>query len=257
MGKYYNDAWLNFEPFNSYDDDTVYVKNIRLRITKSTTDSFQVLMVRMSNGHSKAVASKLASRIKFNVVQKDSVLALEKGIAITKQDKFRNQQVIVTVAVPVGKRVYINDNIGWGNDVRIDLGRDSDYGDWENNMESIAYNWRHNVEYVMTEKGLERVDKKNEDDDGDSNNDDVIEDFKKSKEELKRDIERQQRELDEKKRELEKTEDSSYRKTDSTYRFKQEVNQTSVKTVQPKNPASTDNELFINPMTLPLMRINW
>ena len=261
MGKYYNNSWLHFEPFASFDEDTVYVKNIRLRITKSTTDSFQLYVVKMSNGDSKSTAGKLASRINFNIVQRDSVLLLEKGIAITKEDKFRNQQVIVTVAVPVGKRIYINENVGWGEDVRINMGRDNDYWDWENNIETQSYNWRHNVEYVMTTKGLERIDKKSEDEnDGSNDGDDVINDFKKSKEELKKDIERQQKELDEKRRELEKSVDTTFKRSDSTYRFKQEptnVNKAKATTIaKPEQPVET-NELFINPMTMPLTKLNW
>ncbi len=261
MGKYYNNSWLHFEPFASFDEDTVYVKNIRLRITKSTTDSFQLFLVKMANGDSKTNAGKLASRINFNIVQKDSVLLLEKGIAITKEDKFRNQQVIVTVAVPVGKRIYINENVGWGENVHINMGRDNDYWDWENNIETQSYDWKHKVEYVMTGKGLERVDKKldNDDEEMDGGND-VINEFKKSKEELKRDIERQQRELDEKKRELEKTGDSTYKSGDSTYRFKQEPTKVNrVKATTNAKPAQVveTNELFINPMTMPLTKLNW
>lgn len=261
MGKYYNNSWLHFEPFASFDEDTVYVKNIRLRITKSTTDSFQLYLVKISNGDSKSNAGKLASRINFNIVQRDSVLLLEKGIAITKEDKFRNQQVIVTVAVPVGKRIYINENIGWGENVHISMGRDNDYWDWENNIETQSYEWRHKVEYVMTEKGLERVDKKLDNDEEEMNGDnDAIEEFKKSKEELKRDIERQQRELDEKKRELEKTGDSTFRSGDSTYRFKQES--PTVKKVKANKEVKTvlpveTNELFINPLTMPLTKLYW
>jgi predicted dinucleotide-binding enzyme len=44
----------------------------------------------------------------YNINQVDSVLMIDKGITITRQDKFRNQQVIVTVAVPVGKVININ-----------------------------------------------------------------------------------------------------------------------------------------------------
>ena len=259
MGKYYNNSWLHFEPFASFDDDTVYVKNIRLRITTSTTDSFQLYLVKMANGDSKATASKLANRINFNIIQRDSVLLLEKGIAITKEDKFRNQQAIVTVAVPVGKRIFINENVGWGENVHINMGRDNDYWDWENNIETQSYNWKHNVEYVMTAKGLERVDRRSDDEEDNSGND-VIEDFKKSKEELKKDIERQQRELDEKKRELERPGDSIKRPGDSTYRFRQEVTTgtkaKSVKKINAVNEVET-NELFINPMTMPLSKLNF
>src|SRR5688500_3092899 len=70
----------------------------------------------------------------------------------------------------------------------LSCGRDDDYWDWENNMESISYRWNHEVEYVMTEKGLERVSKQNEESDNNENDNDdnkedenkAIEDFRKS-----------------------------------------------------------------------------
>jgi heme/copper-type cytochrome/quinol oxidase subunit 2 len=215
MRKYYNNDWLEFEPFNSYQDDTVYLRNVRLRITKSPTDSFQVILVKMANGDSKAQAGRLASRINFNILQKDSVLSLDKGIAITRQDKFRNQQVIVTVAVPVGKRIYINDNVSWDNDVRLPFGRDNNSWDWENSMESESLKWRHNIEYIMTENGLERVNKQhNEDEDEEDNSNEAIEDFRKSREQIEREKEQKIKELEEIDRELQKA-------TDSTrYRYK-------------------------------------
>jgi prefoldin subunit 5 len=215
MGRYYNSDWFELEPFNFYNEDTVFVRNIRLRITKSPTDSFQVMMVKRANGDSRNQAGKVASRINFNISQIDSSLSLDKGIAITKQDKFRNQQVIVTVAVPVGKRIYINDNIGRGNSVRVHMGHsDNDDRDWENNMESESFNWRHNVEYVMTEKGLQRADKQTDEDDENDNSNEAIEEFRKSREQIEREKEQKIKELEEIDRELQKA-------TDSTrYRYK-------------------------------------
>lgn len=211
--KYYDDNWLRLEPFNSFSEDTVYVRNVRLRIIKSTSDSFHVFMVRMANSDSKTKADELASRINFNVVQTDSTLLLDKGIAITKQDKFRNQQVIITVAVPVGKRIYINENVGWGNNVRVSIGRNNDYRDWENNEESESLSWRHNVEYVMTDKGLKRadkIDKWNEDNnDEDEERNDAIEDFKNSREKIEKQKQQKLKELQEIDRELQKTIDST------------------------------------------------
>ena len=213
-GRYYNNRWLRFEPFNTYGEDTVYVRNIHLRIIKSPTDSFQVLMVKMANSDSKANAERLASRINFNVTQTDSVLNLDKGIPITKADKFRNQQVIVTVAVPVGKRVYVNDNVGWGHDVKVHFGRDDDFWDWEDNHETVSFRYNHNVEYVMTEKGLERVNKKkhnweDDNDDDDAKRNDALEEFKNSREKMEREKQQKLRELEEIDRELKKTIDTT------------------------------------------------
>ena len=55
----------------------------------------------MANGRTRRYADTLANLIDFNAAQKDSLLVLDKGIAITRQNKFRNQRVIITVYVPV------------------------------------------------------------------------------------------------------------------------------------------------------------
>ena len=222
FGKYYTGSWLRLEPFASFDDDTVYVRNIRLRIIKSPTDSFQVIMVKMANGSSKNRAEQIVSKINYNIVQNDTVLMLDKGIAITQQDKFRNQQVIITVAVPVGKRIYINDNVSFGHIERIDFGRDDDYWDWENNMESVSLRWDRNVEYVMTEKGLERVGKETNDDtdgideEGLENENKVIDEFRKSREQIEQERQNKLRELEEIERELKRSTDTTYRYTPPT-----------------------------------------
>jgi hypothetical protein len=212
--KYYTQNWFRLQPFASVEGDTVFARNIRLRIIKSTRDSFEVTMVKLTNGRTRQEADRLASMINFNATQRDSTLILDKGIAFTENEKFRNQQVIVTVAVPVGKRILVNENIGWGND-NVHIGED-DFWQWENDMESVSFKWRHNVEYVMTTKGLERADRiQDEDNDGDNDGDnddnssDAIEQFRKSKEQMEREKEQKLRELEEIDRELQKTTDST------------------------------------------------
>jgi len=152
--KYYARNWVRFEPFeNLLDDDTAYVRNVYVEIERSQNDSFQVTMKKMSRGHDRKDANNLASLIKFNAVQSDSILLLDKGIAINKVDKFRNQLVVITVYVPLGKQIRVNSGIdnghvhfgarNWGNDW------DNDYYDGEQDMK-----WQHDVDYVMKEDGL-------------------------------------------------------------------------------------------------------
>ena len=218
FGKYYNSDWFRLEPFATFDEDTIYVRNIRLRIVKSNTDSFQVMMVKMVNSSSKAKAEEMVSKINYSITQMDSVLLLDKGLAITKDEKFRNQQVIITVSVPVGKRIYINENAGWanGNDVHFDFGNNNDYWDWENNEETRSLNWRHNVEYLMTAKGLERVNKStdelnnddNQDNQDDNSGEDALDNFRKSKDQLLKEKEENMKKLEQIEKELQKTTDS-------------------------------------------------
>ena len=154
--KNYGRNWIRFEPFeNLIDEDTAYVRNVYVEITRSPNDSFQVTMKRTARGNSRADANDLANLIKFSVEQKDSVLLLEKGIAINKTDKFRNQGVVITVYVPVGKQIRINKGIGWP----VHIGRDWD-SEWNNDYYDGEQNirWQSDVDYIMKEDGLYTLD---------------------------------------------------------------------------------------------------
>jgi phage shock protein PspC (stress-responsive transcriptional regulator) len=152
---YFNTSFLNLQPFATIDEDTVFVRNIHLRILKSDSDSFQVTILKMAYGSSRAAAEERAQHITFNVTQKDSTLFFDRGIPINKDDKFRNQSVYSTIYVPVGKRIIVTDDIGWNNDFHFDFGNDVNDWDWRNDDD--GYSWDHNVEYIMTEDGLKRV----------------------------------------------------------------------------------------------------
>ena len=167
--KYYEHRWFKLEPFSYYDEDTVYVRNLRIRIVQSKTDSFSVKIVKLSDGRTLTQANTLAQKINFSLTQQDSTLFLDKGIAITKQDKFRNQHVIMTIAVPIGKRIKIT-NKGWSQvNVRVNnrgvhsetingLDMDNwDNNDWNSQFDDESFEYERGVEYKMTTTGLEKV----------------------------------------------------------------------------------------------------
>jgi len=180
--KYYENRWFQIEPFQSFsDDDTVYVRNLRIRIVQSKTDSFEVKVVKLSNGKSVQNANELASRINFELSQQDSLVYLDRGIAINKKDKFRNQHIIMTIAVPVGKRIKIT-NKGWSQtNVQINgrgmrtgtidrISSDEDwYDEWNEPWDGESFDFEKGVEYKMTATGLEKVrTDKDENDDGEN-----------------------------------------------------------------------------------------
>ena len=207
--KYYNNRrWFKIAPFSTFDEDTVFVQNIRVRIVKSTSDSFQVVMTKMANGRSKNDADATASKISYNINQKDSVLMLDKGIALTQTEKFRNQQVILTIAVPVGKRIKVNESIGWNNYQHVSIGWDDEDWGWNYYSDQNEEKWRSNVEYIQTEKGLERLDRQKDDEDNDNSNK-TLDEFKKSKEQILREKEQKLRELKEIDKQLDTPADSS------------------------------------------------
>ena len=164
--KYYEDKWFKISEFVDYgDDDTIFVRNLRIRIVQSTTDSFQVKVVKLSNGKTLAEANNLANKINFDITQQDSLIYLDKGIGINANDKFRNQHIIMTIAVPIGKRIKISGK-GWSQThINIDhrgmrtetIGRISSDNDWYNGWDNESFNYSFGVTYLMTSTGLEKI----------------------------------------------------------------------------------------------------
>ena len=219
--KYYEDRWFQISPFDAFsDEDTVFVRNLRIRIVQSKTDSFQVKVVKLSNGKTIQNANELASKINFDLTQQDSLVYLDRGIAINKKDKFRNQHVIMTIAVPIGKRIKIT-NKGWSQtNVRINgrgmhtetfdrISSDNDwYDEWNEPWDNESFSYERGVEYKMTETGLEKI--KRDDDAEDSYNNDNqdpdemeqrLEELKREREELENNL---QKNREDKLKELEK-----------------------------------------------------
>ncbi len=145
----------NFRPFSNFDQDTLFVKNINIRIVKAENDSFSVRMLKVSNGASREQANMLANKISYPMYQKDTFLLLGRGIAITPSDKFRNQQIFLTIAVPVGKRILINDEVERNGSFQVGI-NDFGYYRWRVG-EDGKYDWDDDVEYIMTENGLKPV----------------------------------------------------------------------------------------------------
>ena len=151
LDRYSRKRFLRFEPFEGLQEDTAYVNNIDVRILKSTNDSFKVTLIKMASGRSRNIAENNASQIQYSGLQKDSVLLMDKGIAINKTDKFRNQRVVLTIYVPAGKRIKIDKSLGWFNGVHI--GRDYDNSDWNYDSDDDAHDWKTGIEYIMKEDG--------------------------------------------------------------------------------------------------------
>lgn len=207
--KYYEQRWFHIEPFQVFNDDTVRVRNLKIRIVQSKTDSFEVKYVTMSNGKSVNEANSYAQKINFSVTQQDSTLLLDRGIAITQKEKFRNQHVIMTIAVPVGKRFKIT-NKGWSQtNIRVNShgvrsetmnhfgGDDIWVDEWNENWDNESYSYDRGVEYKMTADGLEKIKSDNEDEsDTDSDENDNIDDLEQKLQKLKADRENVEQDLE-------------------------------------------------------------
>ena len=142
-------------------EDTLKMSNIKLRILKSEDSSYHVTTYKYSAGRNRADAEARAGQIQFNTSYLDSVLNVGSGIAIGRESKFRGQEVVLEISVPVGKRILfdesmaeklhpfsirLSDNRGWKrNWNRRDWNVEFDYDQF--------FDWDVNVEYIMGNDG--------------------------------------------------------------------------------------------------------
>lgn len=178
-----NEAYFNrktifrFSPYNNIDDDTAVVRNITINLYQSKTDSFKVSMVKVANGRTKQYADIAADKIKYQVLQQDSMLIIDRGISINKTDKFRNQQVILNIYIPVGKRIKIDRSIDRYSGVKFDGPFTIDNNNWDLADDNALKGWTSGEEYIMKKEGLYNMEGKsvsNPNDEEDYNDDTKI-----------------------------------------------------------------------------------
>jgi phage shock protein C len=133
-------------------DDTAIIDNIRVKIEKSMSDSFEVEVIRSSRGRTVSQAKRLAREIEFQLNQRDSLLYLPAGLSIPRNSSFREQRITVVVKVPVGKNIEVDKDAyhhynfirGWKEDWW------DDWDEWDRDHDGP-------VELKMTIDGLDNI----------------------------------------------------------------------------------------------------
>ncbi|MEN9964633.1 MAG: hypothetical protein RL582_1728 [Bacteroidota bacterium] len=126
--------------------DSITINNVRVKIVRSLSDSFEVRTVYSAHGSTRFAADTTASTIQFNINQQDSLLFIDRATSISKNQKFRNQQVVVLIGVPEGKTIDMQDCgsvSNYNNNVW-------EFDNWQ--MESDARKL-----FIMTNDGLQLV----------------------------------------------------------------------------------------------------
>ncbi|MGI8950798.1 MAG: PspC domain-containing protein [Chitinophagaceae bacterium] len=259
MVNYYGSDWYGIHwdnddaPFFGLTEDSFMMRTIQVRVVKSEDSAYHINMIKFSRGSNPADAKLSAQNIIFNAVQNDSLLILPQGFTLTKNQKFRNQQVLLIVEVPVNKKIELDKSVTeykWF-DVDID---NSDNRGWGNNLDenwNNDYRWRNNVEYFMTDKGLKPTHPSDEDQTDENNSDDA-------KQQLEQ-IEKQKQELDQKQQELKQ----QLQQDSSRYHYQPEKKDTIIKApenkkqkpVIPATQASANTDIFEFPAGFLLMKI--
>jgi hypothetical protein len=198
-GKFYNVMWFgeNDHPHEdspfliSADEDSMLMNTVRVKIDKSEDSNFHAYIVKFARASNPVNAEAYAEKIEFPISQKDSTLFLSSGFVITKDTKFRNQQVMVVVEVPVGKQIKLDsrvDDFDWFTVSTNNRNRNRGMRvDWENDWDR-GYGYKTNIWYTMTPSGLEKTDKRSDNWNADENDENRDADGYRYKRERKIDI---------------------------------------------------------------------
>jgi phage shock protein PspC (stress-responsive transcriptional regulator) len=236
--------WFRMDGILNMTDDSLFLNNVRLRLVKSEDSFYHISSFKYSNGPDEATALHNVQEINYNITQQDSLIYLDRGFSLRKGTRFRNQSVSVIMQIPVGKRIIIKGSVSRRlNSFHINTHN----GDWDFDEEWSGRDyesWNSDEEYIMTAGGLERVNKKHEDEDNnDDRKNDAIEQFKKSREELQKELDKKTKETEDLKKELEKPVDTiaapkyKYQKA-TTYTITPDTNKA---TAEQKSSDADDN----------------
>lgn len=151
----YSDNWFDFDGVISADNDSLYLNTVRVNIIQSSDTAYHVHLVKISKGHDRQHAQALAEKIDFPFVQQDSLLYLPETFTVSKNDKWRNQRVLVVIEVPVGKKVRIDEKVEDYEYFSVDFGRRRNWRvDWDRKWED-GEDWITDKDMLMTPEGLE------------------------------------------------------------------------------------------------------
>jgi phage shock protein PspC (stress-responsive transcriptional regulator) len=161
---YYGSDWYGIEqdddwPVYGLNQDTLLLKTVRVNLVKSADSSYHLYKVKFGRGADPASARMMAEKIQFDIQQQDSSIILPRHFSISRGDKWRNQQVMVVIEIPVGKKIQMDNSLNlyhWFNvnsDSRRGWNIQFDDNDWNNGSD-----WGTGVEYIMTTEGLVKTE---------------------------------------------------------------------------------------------------
>jgi phage shock protein PspC (stress-responsive transcriptional regulator) len=157
--------WDDEEDFDDNSDiafcgtnsDSLLLRNVRINLTKSNDDKYHLKLFKFSRGKNAKQAQEIAQKINFNFTQNDSIITLPTGIFVTEKEKFRNQQVLVIIEVPQGKKIQMDGSIDIYHWFDLNINRKHRLSinwneEWNNSL-----HWDKDEEMIMGEKDLRKT----------------------------------------------------------------------------------------------------
>lgn len=107
----YKDVVMNLGNEVYFTDDRLILKNIDLNIEKSKTGKFEIVHNNFSRGNTVEEGQRLAAGIDYQYKTEGNKLILPSCFTLAKGIKWRGQKVNLTLKVPEGKWVKVDENV--------------------------------------------------------------------------------------------------------------------------------------------------
>ncbi|NNC95541.1 MAG: PspC domain-containing protein [Chitinophagales bacterium] len=124
----------NFEGMNKlklnkihFADKDIYLENVNFYIDETEEGLFKLSIEKEAKGKNRSEAKFLAEKIEYNYEQSESELILQNYLHFLADDKFRDQQVNITLYVPDGKVVKLDPSL---RQFLYNLNKQSKYSDF-------------------------------------------------------------------------------------------------------------------------------
>lgn len=146
-------------PTMNKQEDSIYSGNIRVKVVQSKDSLYHLKTVFVASGKTYPDAQKNAAAIQYNTFQQDSILHLNKYLTILRKEKFHNQQVLLVLEVPLGKKVELDETVNhfdW-HDISVNTGNGFNLNVRSDDHDRDR-NWDSSSEYIMLADGLKETD---------------------------------------------------------------------------------------------------
>ena len=94
-----------------FDGKTTIVGKPKVFIGKSSSENFEVVIVKKSRGATKQLAMASAERVIMHYTINESNLVLNPNFFLPNEEKWRAQEVEITINVPENRMVYIDKSL--------------------------------------------------------------------------------------------------------------------------------------------------
>ncbi len=153
------DEWINMDGIMNITRDTLFLNTVKVNVVKSKDGLYHAHLMKISKGNDRVVAENLAQKISFPITQTDSILYLPAKFAVGRNEKWRNQKVVLVIEVPEGKYLELDESLDDYDYFNIQFNRRNRGVNWDIDIDDDVRDYRKGTPLIMTPDGLERVDK--------------------------------------------------------------------------------------------------